>query len=158
MKILTETKRIVSKAGVLHFTRFAIIETRLFSIYLHKVYKEDEDKHMHNHPWTWCRAFRISGRYMELFASKADPKPKLRVGGRNSMRPDDYHKIHAVLDKPVVSIFLTGRRLDSWGYLVQNPLDADAKHVDHKKYRELKRAAVKPVETSDLPFKKDYFF
>lgn len=129
MKILRETKRIVSRKGVLHFVRFAIIETRIFSVYLHRVYKEDEDENLHNHPWTWCRPFRIRGRYLEQYATSAEPDPKVRVGGRSLMRRTDYHKIYAVLEKPVVSLFFAGRRVDNWGYLCGNS------HVDHREYR-----------------------
>jgi hypothetical protein len=96
----------------------------------------DEDLHLHNHPWTWCKPFRVSGKYFESFATLENPTEKLRVGGKTSMVQTDYHKIHSVLDKPVISLFFAGRRVDNWGYLTESG------HVDHKKYRRDKQSPI----------------
>lgn len=45
-------KEIKSKTGDLHFRRWRIIETPWFSIYVHGIYKADEEAHLHDHPGT----------------------------------------------------------------------------------------------------------
>ena len=46
-------KEIKSKAGELHFRRWRFLETPWFGIYLHYIAKADEDKHPHDHPWSF---------------------------------------------------------------------------------------------------------
>ncbi len=61
-------KEIKSKEGVLHFRRWNIltVSNRFinFSIYLHGIYKEDQDPHLHNHPWNIATII-LWGSYIE---------------------------------------------------------------------------------------------
>lgn len=145
MKLFKTVKVIKSKDGELHFTRYAIIETKWFAVYIHRIYLADEDKHLHNHPWAWTWAKVLKGFYTEEQVKTitfkdgslyAYTEPELC--GRSDalspskMTPGIYHKIKEILRGPVVSLFVTGRRLDGWGYLVEG------KHVGFKEYRLIK--------------------
>jgi len=69
-----KTKEIISKDGVLHFRRWKIILTPWFAIYIHAIYKADEDKHLHNHPWNFW-SFVLKGSYTERLPNfKLNPR------------------------------------------------------------------------------------
>ena len=57
-------KEIISKEGVLHFRRWTIFSCYYFSIYIHQIFKADEDLHLHNHPWNYCSII-LYGSYVE---------------------------------------------------------------------------------------------
>lgn len=44
-----KVKEIVSRDGVRHFRRWAILQTRWFNIYLHCIEQSDQDKDLHSH-------------------------------------------------------------------------------------------------------------
>ena len=61
MKLIKEIK---SKSGEVHFRRWEILKTRCGSIWLHAIYKADQDKHLHNHPWDF-KSLVLKGSYLE---------------------------------------------------------------------------------------------
>ena len=69
MKLFQWVKEIRSKNGVLHFKRYAILETSYFSVYWHKIYEHDRDIHMHSHPWAFFGII-VKGSYVEQYVKK----------------------------------------------------------------------------------------
>lgn len=141
-------KEIKSKEGEVHFRRYRLLWTPLFSIYLHNILKSDEDKHLHSHPWDYTSII-LRGGYTEflarrtnlydillsfLFSSCPDPfQTEINTFKPFSMvrrKKEDYHKISLL--SPTWTLVWTGRRNESWGYLVNN------EHVDHETYRKNK--------------------
>lgn len=59
-------KEIKSKLGILHFQRWRIVQTPWFSIYIHRIFREDEDQHCHSHPWSFV-SFILNGSYTEKY-------------------------------------------------------------------------------------------
>ena len=45
-------------------TRYYVVETRWFAVYLHHLHTSDEDRALHDHPWSFV-TFLISGGYEE---------------------------------------------------------------------------------------------
>lgn len=126
MKLVKEIK---SKEGVLHFQRWRIMETPLFNIYVHKIHKADEDRHLHNHPWNFA-VLCIGGSYIEEANTKGFVfvKPwNFRYRGHRA-----YHKILKIVKGPVITLVLTVGRKKLWGYNV------DGVFVDHETYRNQK--------------------
>lgn len=128
--IFKKVKEIKSKTGELHFRRWKILYTPWFKINLHGIYKEDEDKHLHNHPFDFFNIV-LRGAYIE----------ELRYGKMNFRFPLDckivkggvYHKIqHLINCKAVYTLNIMWNFKDTWGY------DVNYSHIDHKTYRELK--------------------
>lgn len=125
-------KEIISKDGDLHFRRWAIFQSKYFSIYLHGIYKEDNDAHLHNHPWNLFTIV-LKGSYIEeLENNKFVIRYFLDFGYRSRSK---YHKIFKIQSKEVKTLALVfGKRDDNWGYLV------DEKHVIHSEYRKNKNS------------------
>jgi hypothetical protein len=127
MKLIKEIK---SRQGVLHFRRWAIFQSKYFSIYKHGIYHEDEDNHLHNHPWNLLTII-LDGSYIEeLESKKLVTRTFLHFGFRSRKK---YHKIQKLLSKEVFTLaFAFGKRDDEWGYKVVD------KHIIHTDYRKLK--------------------
>lgn len=132
MVICKTTREIKSKKGELHFRRFTILGTKWFSINIHRIYKADEDKHLHNHPWNFT-SILLAGGYYE----RTPDKLRLKLSGAiNRYDRNKYHKIDTIYVGPVTTLCFMGPRTkeaDDWGYLV------DGEFVHHKEYRKRKR-------------------
>lgn len=124
-------KEIVSRAGVLHFQRYRFIETKAFRVYLHRISASDEDKDMHDHPWSF-RSLILKGSYTETWTTPPNwDNPQTRT-----VRPGDVVKHHhwdahkLTLNTPVVwTLVLTGDKSHDWGYQTEQGW------VDHRDYR-----------------------
>jgi hypothetical protein len=125
MKLIKEIK---SKAGDVHFKRWQILKTPFGSIWLHAIYKADQDKHLHNHPWDFTSVV-LKGSYIEqtTLGNKRQYPGKINV--RNG---EDYHKILEVESPVVYTLFFASKPKRQWGYRVVG------KFIDHITYRELK--------------------
>lgn len=126
MKLVKEIK---SQEGVLHFQRWRMVETPFFNLYLHKIHKADEDRHLHNHPWNFF-VLCIRGSYVEDVSGKryATVMPwSFRYRNRKA-----YHKILKIVKGPVTTLVFTFGKKRVWGY------DVDGKFVDHETYRRQK--------------------
>ncbi len=128
--IFKKIKEIKSKEGVLHFKRWRILYTPWFSINLHGIYKADEDKHLHNHPWNFIGII-LRGCYTERLEGVP---AKIRFPGNIQKRTKKvFHKINTLHSKAVYTLnFMWGTEEGDWGYKV------DGKYIDHETYRELK--------------------
>lgn len=142
MRMFKQVIEIRSRAGVLHFKRWAIIECKWFNIYIHYIARSDMDKHPHNHPWNFTSVV-LKGGYVEkrtksLWALTQPVQYKyiefaLPYMIREMKGFHTYHKIRLL--KPTYTLVFTGPRInDDWGYLV------DGKHVVADEYRKRKNA------------------
>ncbi|MEK6828578.1 MAG: hypothetical protein AABY15_00430 [Nanoarchaeota archaeon] len=132
MKLIKEIK---SKEGVVHFKRWRLFKTPWFEVYIHGIYKEDQDEHLHNHPWNiWTVILR--GSYIEEVLSKdgKSSKHNIRTFGVMAYRnADRFHKIKELITKKVYTLAIVGRRKErEWGY------HTDKGFVDHITYRKNK--------------------
>ncbi len=125
MKLIKEIK---SKSGEVHFRRWEILKTRWGSIWLHAIYKADQDKHLHNHPWDF-KSIVLKGSYLEKTEKGII---KQHPGKFNSRSGESYHKILELLSPVVYTLFFVSPTKREWGYKV------DGKFIDHITYRELK--------------------
>lgn len=122
-------KEIVSKDGELHFRRWRIFESKTMNLYVHKIYKADEDLHLHNHPWNFA-VVCLSGSY-------AEEVEKDKKRGMVFVRPwtfrmrtkEDFHKIRRMFSECVTTLVLTWGEKTVWGY------DVSGKFVDFETYR-----------------------
>lgn len=128
-------KEIRSKQGELHFKRWRIWSTKWFNIYLHFINKADEDKHLHDHPWSFWSII-LKGAYIELLGEEGQYTPSrqiyrgwLNMSYRTKKVP---HMIGAVV-KPTYSLVITGPGSREWGYTTEDGWK------NHSQYREEKR-------------------
>jgi len=134
MKKISEVR---NKKGELYFERFLITENNDYEVLLHKIYRADEDPHLHNHSW-WFRSMIIKGGYVERKLNLYNKEVLIeRINGDSyEMFKGEYHKIDRLINnglEPVETIVMRIKTdEDTWGYLV------DGKHVPHSQYRKQK--------------------
>lgn len=134
MKLIKEIK---SKSGEIHFRRWKLITIPwVCSIYIHGIYKADEDLHLHNHPWKiWTMI--LWGGYIEQIHNNESPNlMRIRTFGHIAYtNRSGFHKIEKMIKSPTYTLAVVGRRAanDDWGYMV------DGRFIDHKTYRNKKR-------------------
>ena len=129
MKLFKKVKEIKSKkSGEIHFRRYAIIETKPFSIYLHYFTRCDKDLHEHDHPWNFFLII-LKGGYIEKSNGNYKMKTPLSMG---YFKAEHSHQIVELNKKSSWSLAFVGRRKREWGYNTENGW------VDNKTYREMK--------------------
>ncbi len=91
------------------FTRFTLLRTPWFRIYLHKLYAPNPHPHTHDHPWGFV-ALLLRGGYWEY----ADGRWEWRRPWSVLRRPAEYR--HNVVTRGVSwSVIITGRKYREWG-------------------------------------------
>ncbi len=106
-------------------------------VMLHRIWRADLDRELHNHPWTKAFSFIITGSYIE--ERLAHPamawiswwgieKETYRVNWFNSLFKEDFHKITEI-EEPLWTFFIHGeRKLDKngveWGFLMISTLSS----------------------------------
>lgn len=120
----------------IYLTRWKILETPWFGIYLHRIRRPDNDRNLHDHPWPFLTLILRNG-YVESFAPflarattyarlRRDVDPLYAPPARrvwypftvHVMRRGQFHAITRFLhpDRDVWSLVLVGRRSNDWGY------------------------------------------
>lgn len=104
--------------GYLH--RFQILMTPWFSIFFHRIYRADNQRDLHDHPWNFFSII-LRGWYGEN-VPREDSRGQEYVKRRwfNFKVAEDRHSIRTVSRVPVWSLVFTGRRRRTWGFWVRD--------------------------------------
>lgn len=130
MKLIKEIR---SKEGILHFKRWRILKTPWFEIYIHGIFKEDQDLHLHSHPWNIWTMVLFGSYFEELFLEDSNSTiTKLRRPLNMAYRRHDrFHKIKKLNSKSVYTLAIVGKRKQSeWGYKTE---EGFVNHIDYRK-------------------------
>jgi hypothetical protein len=128
-------ERLYSPTGEKYLTRYVLIRTRWFALYLHRLHAPDPDRDLHNHPWR-ATSLILWGGYTELVTHTRAPDPETRLtlaermhltGDLNRIRTSAYHRIVKVEPNTWTLVF-AGRRFRRWGFL------ENGVHVDSDEY------------------------
>lgn len=105
------------------------LRKRLPSVRIHCILREDDDRHLHDHPWD-ARTIILRGAYWEVTQDGSDG---WRVpGDTRAIRYGEYHRISLTEsddgDEGVYTMFITWKYIGTWGFLV------NGEKVPHKVY------------------------
>lgn len=113
-------------------TRYYLIETRWFAIYLHHLHASDEDRALHDHPWSFITIL-LSGGYFEHYEEPCLVADSYHGGWMRSTRvarrwrhrfsilrrPALWrHRLELV--RPTWTLVLRSRRLREWGFVTDH--------------------------------------
>lgn len=117
-----------------YLTRWRLIQTPWFGIYLHRFDGPDPRMTLHDHPWRFV-SFVLRGGYIER---RLDPATMAVneshvVRGVNTMGLQDAHAILRLLRVPSWTLMFVGRRVRTWGYL--EPRDGHWVWTEYDKHR-----------------------
>ena len=121
-------KEIRDTKGQLRFTRRHIFSTPWFHCYIHRILHQDDDFHLHNHPWTFLGII-LWGGYEER-TPKGGSRNR-RIGSIGYGGLGYYHKVAKIFG-PTTSLFFTGVKRYDWGYMTSEGF------IQNERYRELK--------------------
>jgi hypothetical protein len=124
------------RTGEVYLRRLRMVKTPWFGVYLHRIYRPDDDRALHDHPWPFA-SFVLCGEYEEVVPD--DPaKPleswlscKVRlVRWFNFKRAADLHRISWVSQSPVWTLVFHARRCREWGFFTERGWIASSEFED----------------------------
>lgn len=100
-----------------YLTRWRLIQTPWFGLYLHRLDGPDPRVTLHDHPWAFL-SIVLRGGYVER---RLDPMTMLvneehRIRYINRARPGMAHSIRYLLRQPTWTLLFVGARRRTWGY------------------------------------------
>jgi hypothetical protein len=99
-----------------YLTRWRVIQTPWFGIYVHRMDGPDSRATLHDHPWPFV-SFVLRGGYWEHTNYEGDASGWRYVGRVNIKRATDLHYIDELARTPTWTLMLVGRRRRTWGYV-----------------------------------------
>lgn len=84
---------------------------------VHHIVREDRDDHLHDHPFPF-RTFILNGWYDEedIFGAVH----RRSEGQTRKANAETFHRINAVSEGGVWTLFVCGKRVHEWGFLVDS--------------------------------------
>lgn len=107
--------------GVAYLTRYTLLWTPWFRLYLHHIQRSDADRALHDHPW-WFASLILRGGYMEFLPRGYKVR---RPGSVIFHRAEDAHRIQLHLNTPDLNeipawtLVLCGRKARAWGFVTE---------------------------------------
>jgi hypothetical protein len=94
-------------------------------VFLHRFFRSDGDRELHNHPWKWAVSLVLAGGYREERLEDKYGSPiverVLRPGRLNFIRGSTFHRVELLdEERGAWSLFIAGPRPDAgttWGFL-----------------------------------------
>jgi hypothetical protein len=117
-RMATSPDFIIGGASNPYLARWWVIpRNRFFNIYLHAFFRSDDDRALHDHPWTNA-SFLLCGQYTEhTIAAGGIHHKTIRRAGDLAIRPSGKHahriELHA---GAVMTLFFTGPVYRKWGF------------------------------------------
>ena len=96
---------------------FVIPRNPIFNVYLHRIIRSDEDRALHDHPWSNI-SILLRGRYVEHTINSGGIHVKTeRIAGQWKIRPlGSYAHRLEIIDGDCWTLFITGFRYRQWGF------------------------------------------
>lgn len=136
-------RAIMGGDGSLYLSRWLLYRGKSRSVFIHRFHQSDEDRDLHNHPWSKSKSFILKGGYIEERRSVYKPYVVTRHVVKpftwNHIDHDTFHRVD-LLSGECWSLFFAGKRVQSWGFWDR---DKDT-FVDFRQY--LRAKGIEPVE------------
>lgn len=115
-------------------SRWRLIHTPWFGVYLHKWYKPDPRPTMHNHPWAFFSII-LKGSYTEKRPRSWDKNlwTMRLISWFNLVRRKDFHTVSRV-DPGTLSLMFVGRTHQDWGYMTPDGYVNFDKHPHSREF------------------------
>lgn len=107
-------RRLIGQPGDIYLDRVYVVQTPWFGIMFHRIYRPDNQRDLHDHPWNFFSLILL-GHYVE----DTPDGPFLRHLW-NFKRAEDRHSIRWCSRSPVWTLVFTGPKRRTWGFWVDN--------------------------------------
>lgn len=129
---LFKRREIVNCDRDLYLTRWFLIRTPVFALFLHQFIRSDEDRALHDHPWAfiviplWRGYYEHSEQACDCFWCRNHPTmpprmfPTFRrvwpIIGTRFRRATYRHRVELIDGRPSWSLFIRFRKQRVWGF------------------------------------------
>lgn len=124
-----------------HLRRTRIVQTPLGGIYIHRFERPDNDRHLHDHPWSFVTLV-LRGGYTEDIDVQVPgsswgrgPYPTRRtwqVGSVHRMSAVWRHSVRRLLSVPTWTLIIVGpRRRAPWGFWTEDGFIAPSDYLGY---------------------------
>lgn len=107
---------------LVYLRRLRVVQTPAFAVYLHFIYKPDDDADPHDHPMNFWSLILRGGYVEEVYETSRQTRTKRLVGTRRWRRGSIHrmgtglaHRISR-LDQRTVTLVLAGPKRQEWGF------------------------------------------
>lgn len=118
-----------------YIRRMRIIRTPFFQIYFHRIYRPDNQREMHDHPFDFI-SFILRGWYGENVPRAGGGQKYVKRRWWNFKFAEGRHSIRTVSCRPVWTLVITGPERREWGFWV----DGGTRWVSMDQYEKLNDA------------------
>jgi len=115
--------RRIDVEGKRYLERYYLGQVGIWTFYLHRFVKEEDERSVHDHPWSWAFALILCGGYQEERVKHVDPERGWSSGYRNMfpgrlniIRPYHFHRIKAP-QEDTWTLFGHTAKMKEWGFL-----------------------------------------
>lgn len=119
LKKIFKHREIYRRDKQLYLTRYYIFRKPVWwlpSLYLHCFHASDEDLELHSHPWLRSLSLILWGKYREEYRVGDEVKERVLGSGRlNYITTDKFHRVD-LLTNEVWTLFLSGSKINDWGF------------------------------------------
>lgn len=149
--------------GSLYMRRWRLLHTRWFGVRIHHIVRSDNDRELHDHPFTFVSLVLRGGYYEHtvdgrrvwygpgsLIVRSADALHRLEMEKVPAAYGDGYGVQHP-LELPAWTLVVRGPMRREWGFLLDGGVWKPADDEELKKARRRGDRVVPPVE-KDRPF------
>lgn len=127
-----------------YMLRWFIIPTNhYFNVYLHKFVRDDNDREMHDHPWSFFSVV-LHGAYIEQIGNDRADRITRRAPSIAFRRATHKHRVELLFDKnlkpiPCWTIVVTGPKIRVWGFWCPKGFVPWTEFIDQSNPGEMKR-------------------
>jgi hypothetical protein len=123
-------RRKIGQGDDVYLDRIYLIQTPWFGIMFHRIFRPDNQRDLHDHPWNFF-SLVLRGNYLE------DTPDGLKFRCLfNYKRAEERHSIRTVSRRPVWTLVFTGKKRRTWGFWV----DGGTRFVKWTDYEKLEQA------------------
>lgn len=122
-------RRLIGSGDDVYLDRTYIVQTPLFGIMFHRIFRPDNQRDLHDHPFNFLSIVLLGSYYEDTVDG-----PRHRRWF-NWKRAEDRHSIREVSRRPVWTLVFTGRRRRTWGFWV----DGGTRWVKWSEYENVER-------------------
>lgn len=106
-----------------YLVRYVVFRTPWFGVQLHRINRQDNDRHLHNHPRVFWSLIVRGGYEEEVIDGGRGYRPSYRrrwgVGSVHKTRLDAWHSIRKLLRYPTWTLLIVGPSRQEWGFLTE---------------------------------------
>ncbi len=104
-------KNVIGPENNPYLTRYIVVRFDSWGIYLHKLWRSDYERALHDHPWPFV-SLLIRRGYSEV----TEQGTKFHPVGSVLRRPAEWRHRVIIHGKPAWSLVFVGRRIRKWGF------------------------------------------